>query len=410
MLTTKSINIQQIRADFPILSTTVYGHPLVYLDNGATTQKPDAVLKSLEDYYRSCNANVHRGVHYLSQKATDAQEEARRIAAHFINAESEREIIFTRGTTESINLVAHSFGKRFVQPGDEIIISAMEHHSNLVPWQQLCEDRGAILRVIPLTETGELEMGVYENLINERTRLVAITWVSNALGTVNPVKSLIEIAHRNNVPVLLDAAQAIQHMPVDVRALDVDFLVYSGHKIYGPTGIGVLYGKEALLEELPPYQTGGSMIRQVTFAQTTWADLPFKFEAGTPDIAGIIGLGVALDYVSNLGLAAIAEAEHQLMDYAAEQLSSIPSVRLIGHPPERAGALSFLAGDIHPFDLGELLDKQGIAVRTGHHCCQPVMEAYAIPGTVRVSFGVYNTLDDIDRLVSGVARGISMLR
>ncbi len=409
MYTTAEFDIQQVRADFPILSTKVYGKPNVYYDNGATTQKPEVVIRSLEEYYKSYNSNVHRGVHYLSQKATDAQEEARRTIARFINARSDREIIFTRGTTESINLVAYSFGKRYVKAGDEIIISAMEHHSNLVPWQQLCEDRGAVLRVIPIYANGELVWEACEELLNNKTRLVAVTWVSNALGTVNPVRRIIEAAHSRNIPVLLDAAQAIQHIPVDVQELDADFLVFSGHKIYGPTGIGVLYGKEELLRELPPYQTGGSMIKQVTFDKTTWADLPFKFEAGTPDVAGIIGLGAAIEYVDHLGIGQIAEAEHRLMQYAEQQLSSIPGIKLIGMPEERTGALSFLADGIHPFDLGELLDKQGIAVRTGHHCCQPVMDFYDIPGTVRASFAFYNTTEEVDRLVHGVKKGIAML-
>ncbi|WP_118950699.1 aminotransferase class V-fold PLP-dependent enzyme [Taibaiella helva] len=410
MSATTKLDIAKIRTDFPILNTQVYGRPVVYFDNGATTQKPVQVLKALEDYYSSYNSNVHRGVHFLSQKATDAQEAARRKVAQFINARHEHEIIFTRGTTESINLVAYSFGKRFLQPGDEIIISAMEHHSNIVPWQLACEDRGAVLKVVPMDSNGDLVLDEYEKLFTEKTRIVALTWVSNSLGTVNPVQKLIDRAHARQVPVLLDAAQAIQHTHVDVQTLDVDFLVFSGHKIYAPTGIGVLYGKENLLNEMPPYQGGGSMIKQVTFAKTTWADLPFKFEAGTPDVSGIIGLGAALDYVNETGLDAIIEAEHELMQYATEQLQTVPGLRIIGHPKERAATLSFLVDGIHPFDLGELLDKQSIAVRTGHHCCQPVMEFFGIPGTVRASFSFYNTKAEVDRLVEGIRKGIAMLQ
>lgn len=363
----------------------------------------------MDDYYKEYNSNVHRGVHFLSQKATDAQEAARRKVAEFINARHEHEIIFTRGTTESINLVAYSFGKRYIQPGDEIIVSAMEHHSNIVPWQLACEDRGATLKVIPIDSDGELMLDELEDLITDKTRIVAVTWVSNSLGTVNPVKKIIDIAHAHNVPVLLDAAQAIQHTHVDVQALDADFLVFSGHKIYAPTGIGVLYGKEKFLNEMPPYQGGGSMIKQVTFAKTTWADLPFKFEAGTPDVSGAIGLGAAIDYVNEIGLDAIIEREHELMAYAHEKLATIPGLRFIGNAKERAGTISFLIEGIHPFDLGEILDKQSIAVRTGHHCCQPIMAFFEIPGTVRASFSFYNTKDEIDRLVIGIERGIAML-
>lgn len=409
MNNTTKPDIIKIRADFPILNTLVYGKPVVYLDNGATTQKPLSVIKALEEYYREYNSNVHRGVHFLSQKATDAQEAARRKVAQFINAKHEHEIIFTRGTTESINLVAYSFGKRYIQPGDEIIVSALEHHSNIVPWQLACEDRGATLKVVPMDDNGDLMLDEYEKLFSDKTRIVALTWVSNSLGTVNPVKQIIDIAHAHKVPVLLDAAQAIQHTHVDVQELDVDFLAFSGHKIYAPTGIGVLYGKEALLNEMPPYQGGGSMIKQVTFAKTTWADLPFKFEAGTPDVSGAIGLGAALDYVNEIGLDNIIAAEHELMQYAEEKLSAIPDLRIIGHPKEKAGTISFLVGNIHPFDLGEILDKQSIAVRTGHHCCQPVMEFFHIPGTVRASFSFYNTREDVDRLVKGIEKGVAML-
>jgi cysteine desulfurase/selenocysteine lyase len=402
-------DIAKVRADFPILSEQVYNQPLVYLDNGATTQKPVQVIESVDDYYRSYNSNVHRGVHYLSQKATDAEEAARRTVAQFLNARHTHEVIWTRGTTEAINLVASSFGKRYIQAGDEVIISAMEHHSNIVPWQIACEDRGATLRVIPINEAGELMMDVFDELLNDKTKIVAVTWVSNSLGTVNPVKEIIRKAHARNVPVLLDAAQAVQHLEVDVQELDVDFLVFSGHKIYAPTGIGVLYGKEALLQEMPPYQGGGSMIKQVTFAKTTWADLPFKFEAGTPHVSGAIGLGAALDYVQQTGLGNIIQWEHELLQYATEQMQQISGLRIIGTAREKAATLSFLVQHIHPFDLGELLDKQGIAVRTGHHCCQPIMEFYDIPGTIRASFSFYNTKEEIDRLVKAVQKGAVML-
>jgi cysteine desulfurase/selenocysteine lyase len=402
-------DIAKVRADFPILSEQVYNQPLVYFDNGATTQKPVQVIEAVDDYYRSYNSNVHRGVHYLSQKATDAEEAARRTVAQFLNARHTHEVIWTRGTTEAINLVASSFGKRYIQAGDEVIISAMEHHSNIVPWQIACDDRGATLRVIPINEAGELMMDVFDELLNDKTKIVAVTWVSNSLGTVNPVKEIIRKAHARNVPVLLDAAQAVQHLEVDVQELDVDFLVFSGHKIYAPTGIGVLYGKEALLQEMPPYQGGGSMIKQVTFAKTTWADLPFKFEAGTPHVSGAIGLGAALDYVQQTGLGNIIKWEHELLQYATEQMQQITGLRIIGTAREKAATLSFLVQHIHPFDLGELLDKQGIAVRTGHHCCQPIMEFYDIPGTIRASFSFYNTKEEIDLLVKAVQKGAAML-
>jgi cysteine desulfurase/selenocysteine lyase len=403
------INLEKIRADFPILDQKIYGKPLVYLDNGATTQKPLQVVEAMDAYYSLYNANVHRGVHYLSQRATDAHEEARRTVAHFINAAHEYEIVFTRGTTESINLVAYSFGKRFLQPGDEIIITEMEHHSNIVPWQIACEDRGAVLRYIPINQDGELQLEMLDSLITDKTKLLALTWVSNTLGTINPVKEIIQKAHAANVPVLLDAAQAIQHTHVDVQDLDVDFLVFSGHKIYAPTGIGVLYGKEKWLDEMPPYQGGGSMIKTVSLSKTTFTNLPFKFEAGTPDIAGTIGLAAALNYMKEIGLNEIFEAEHELMSYAIDRLSTIPGLRFIGHASQKAGAISFLVNDIHPFDLGEILDKQGIAVRTGHHCCQPIMDKFNIPGTVRASFSFYNDKRDIDALVAGIEKGVSML-
>jgi len=402
-------DFSSLRNDFPILDEQVYGKKLTYLDNAATTQKPRQVIRAISQYYEQYNSNVHRGVHYLSQKATDAQEAARKRIADFIHAEHEHEIIFTRGTTESINLVAYSFCKQFVQPGDEIIITAMEHHSNIVPWQIACEDRNATLKVLPINSAGELEYDQLDTLITERTRLIAATWVSNTLGTINDVATIINKAHAHHIPVLIDAAQAIQHFPVDVQQLDVDFLVFSGHKIYGPTGIGVLYGKEHYLEAMPPYQTGGSMIGEVHFDKTTYAALPFKFEAGTPHVAGIIGLDAAIRYIQEIGIEVIGRYEQELIQYAAQQLALIPELRFIGAAKNIAGALSFLVGPAHPFDLGELLDKQGIAVRTGHHCCQPIMDFYAIPGTVRASFSFYNTHEDIDRLKSGIEKSVAML-
>lgn len=410
--TTASIvtpDIAAIRADFPILGTTVYGKPLVYLDNGATTQKPQQVIRAIEDYYRQYNSNVHRGVHHLSQVATEAYELARKTVTGFINAAHTHEVIFTRGTTEGINLVAHSFGKRYVEPGDAILISAMEHHSNIVPWQMLCEDRGAELRVVPFNDNGELDMEVFAALLDERVKLVAMAWVSNALGTINPVQEIIAQAHALGIPVLLDAAQAVQHMPVDVQALDADFLVFSGHKLYAPTGIGILYGKEKWLNEMPPYQGGGDMIREVRFEKTTYAELPLKFEAGTPHIEGAIGLKAAIDYVQQLGFDTVQLLEAQLLDYALQQMSTIENIRFVGKAAHRASVISFLVGNHHPFDIGDILDKQGIAVRTGHHCTQPIMDRYCIPGTVRASLAFYNTKEEIDRLVAGVEKAAAML-
>ncbi|UPT68915.1 MAG: cysteine desulfurase [Sphingobacteriales bacterium JAD_PAG50586_3] len=406
---TVNFDVEKIRADFPILQTTVYGRPLVYLDNGATAQKPLAVINSMVDYYKGYNANVHRGVHFLSQKATDAHELVREKVQAFINAEHTHEVIFTRGTTESVNIVAHSFGKAFVKAGDEIIITAMEHHSNIVPWQMLCEERGAKLRVIPINADGELILEEYEKLLNERTKLVALVHVSNTLGTVNPVNDIIAKAHAVGAAVLIDGAQSVQHMAVDVQAMDADFFVFSGHKLFGPTGIGVLYGKEKYLNAMPPYQGGGSMIKQVTFEKTTYNDLPFKFEAGTPHVEGIIGLGAAIDYINAIGIDNIAAYEHDLVAYAVEQLSTIEGLRFVGNAKERVSVLSFLIGDIHPYDVGVLLDKLGIAVRTGHHCCQPIMEFYSIPGTIRASFAFYNTKAEVDALVAGLLKAKSML-
>ncbi|TDH27750.1 cysteine desulfurase [Segetibacter sp. 3557_3] len=410
-LTTKKAHrgIDQIRADFPILQTTVYGHPLVYLDNAATTQKPNVVLKAMDDYYKIYNSNIHRGVHYLSQKATDAFEVARRRVQEYINAKHEHEIIFTKGTTEAINLVASSFGKRYVKPGDTIMISELEHHSNIIPWQLMCEDRGASLKVIPINEKGELKMEAFDALLDETVKLVAVSFVSNTLGTVNPVKEIIEKAHARNIPVMLDAAQAIQHVGIDVQFLDVDFLAFSGHKMYGPTGVGVLYGKESLLNEMPPYQGGGEMIKTVSFEKSTYNVLPFKFEAGTPNVAEVIGLEVAINYINSIGLDFIREREQQLITYALGQLQEIDELRFIGEAAERAASISFLVGDTHPFDVGELLDKQGIAVRTGHHCTEPLMNIFKIPGTVRASFAFYNTEEEIDKLVKGVKKAAVLL-
>lgn len=401
--------VEAIRTEFPILQTTVYGYPLVYLDNAASTQKPLAVLEALDGYYRTINANVHRGVHRLSQEATDAFEAARRKVASFINAAHDYEIVFTRGTTEGINLVSSTFGRAFLRAGDEVLISAMEHHSNIVPWQLACEYSGATLRVIPFSDKGELDLDAFHRLIKGNVKILALTYVSNSLGTVNPVKEMIRAAHEEGVAVLIDAAQAVQHMPVDVQDLDADFLVFSSHKIYGPTGIGVLYGKEAWLNKLPPYQGGGEMIKTVTFEKTTYNELPFKFEAGTPDMSGAIGLGAALDYVSGIGMERIEQAEAELMGYALDVLSTIPGLRFIGEAAHRAGAISFLLGEHHPFDVGELLDKQGIAVRTGHHCCQPVMDRLDIPGTVRASFGIYNTKEEVDRLADAIRKSARIL-
>jgi cysteine desulfurase/selenocysteine lyase len=404
-----AFNVEKIREDFPILQTMVHGRPLVYLDNGATAQKPLAVINSMVDYYKGYNSNVHRGVHYLSQKATDAHEAAREGVRAFINAEKTQEVIFTRGTTDSINIVAHSFGKAFVNVGDEIIITAMEHHSNIVPWQMLCEERGAILRVIPINANGELILEEYDKLLNERTKLVTVVHVSNTLGTVNPVKEIIAKAHAVGAAVLIDGAQSIQHMAVDIQAMDADFFVFSGHKLFGPTGIGVLFGKEQYLNAMPPYQGGGSMIKQVTLEKTTYNELPFKFEAGTPHVEGIIGLGAAIDYINAIGIDNIAAYEHELVVYAVEQLSTIEGLRFIGNAKERVSVLSFLIGDIHPYDVGVILDKLGIAVRTGHHCCQPIMDIFSIPGTVRASFAFYNTKAEVDALVAGLLKAKTML-
>ena len=396
--------IDAIRADFPILSREVYGHPLVYLDNAATTQKPRCVVDALVDEYYSVNANVHRGVHFLSQQATELHEASRETVRRFINARSTTEIVFTRGTTESINLLAATFGQACMQPGDEVIVSVMEHHSNIVPWQLLAQRRGIRLRVIPMTDRGELLVDEYERLFTARTRLVSVVHVSNVLGTVNPVADLIAQAHSHGVPVLVDAAQSIPHMAVDVQALDADFLVFSGHKVYGPTGVGVLYGKEAWLDRLPPYQGGGEMIQHVSFERTTFNELPFKFEAGTPDYIGTTGLARALDYVSALGMDRIAAYESDLTHYALDRLQAIPGMRIFGQAQERGSVISFLVGHIHHFDMGTLLDRLGIAVRTGHHCAQPLMQRLGIEGTIRASFSFYNTRQEVNILAEGIER------
>lgn len=396
--------IERIRADFPILSETVHGKPLVYLDNGASAQKPTAVIDTISQTYETAYANVHRGVHTMSQKATDAMEAARTRVQQFINAASEKETIFVRGATEGINLVAASWGRANLTAGDEIILSVLEHHSNIVPWQIIAEQTGAVIKVVPIDDDGTFLIDDYKNLLSERTKMVAVTHVSNALGTVVPVDEVIAAAHANGAVVLLDGCQAAPHMKIDVQALDVDFYVFSGHKLYGPSGIGILYGKQALLEAMPPYQSGGEMIDRVTFDKTTYADLPFKFEAGTPHIAGIIALGAAVDYVENIGFEAIAAHEHDLLAYATEQLSAINSIDLLGTATDKAAILSFNLRDVHPHDIGTILDFDGIAVRTGHHCAQPVMDRFDVAATVRASFGLYNTRAEVDSLIKGIHR------
>jgi len=391
------IDVGRVRADFPILRREVHGKPLVYLDNAATTQKPQPVLDAIAHYFTACNANVHRGVHLLSQLATDQYEGARDKVRAFFNARTVREIVFTRNSTEGINLVAHSFGGR-VRAGDEVLISAMEHHSNIVPWQLLCERSGARLRVAPIDDRGDLLLDELDALIGPRTRIVAIAHMSNALGTINPVAEIVRMAHAKGAAVLLDGSQAAYHMPVDVRALDCDFYVATGHKLYGPTGIGVLYGKEALLEEMPPFLGGGDMIRSVTFERSTWNDLPHKFEAGTPHIAGAIGLGAAVDYITAIGLPDIQQHERELLDYATGVVAGVPGVRLIGTARNKASVLSFVLDDVHPHDIGTIVDREGVAIRTGHHCAQPVMERFGVPATARASLAMYNTREDIDAL------------
>jgi cysteine desulfurase/selenocysteine lyase len=396
------LQVQFWRTDFPILKSRVHGNPLVYLDNAATTQKPGAVIEAERQYYSNNNANVNRGIHTLSQRASVAYEEARLKVQQLLNADSHEEIIFVRGTTEAINLVAQSYGRNGVKPGDEIILSQMEHHSNIVPWQMVCQQTGAKLRVIPVNDLGELQLDEYDQLLNERTRLVAVTHVSNALGTINPVGEIIVRAHQFGVPVLLDGAQAIAHLNVDVSALDCDFYAFSGHKLYGPTGVGVLYGKAALLDAMPPYQGGGDMIRSVSFEETTYNALPFKFEAGTPNIAGVIGLGVAIDYLNSINSSDLAAHETALLAYATQQVAAIPGVRLIGSAPEKISILSFVLEGVHPHDIGTILDNQGVAIRTGHHCAMPLMARLGLPATARASFALYNTLQEVDVLVDAI--------
>jgi cysteine desulfurase/selenocysteine lyase len=397
-------DVERIRRDFPILHTKVHGHPLVYLDNAATSQKPRSVIDALVRYYEGENANIHRGVHYLSQLATEEFEKARETVRGFVNAAQASEIIFTRGTTEAINLVAQTYGRVHVGAGDEVLITAMEHHSDIVPWQILCEEKGAKLRVAPINDAGELVLEDYEKLLGPRTKIVAVGHVSNALGTINPLKRMVALAHARGIPVLVDGAQAVPHLAVDVQDLDADFYAFSGHKMYGPTGIGVLYGKHALLDAMPPYQGGGDMISSVTFEKTTYNKLPHKFEAGTPDMAGVAGLKAAIEYMDGIGIAKIAAHEHELLEYATEVVGALPGVRLIGTAREKASVLSFVLDEVHPHDIGTILDQQGIAVRTGHHCAQPVMERFQIPATVRASFAVYNTKAEVDALVRGIRK------
>jgi len=403
------IDIEKIRAQFKILDTTVYGRPLVYFDNAATTQKPECVINALADYYRTLNSNIHRGAHYLSSEATDRYEQTREKVRSFVNARKKEEIVFTRGTTESINLVASSFGREFLHNGDEVIISGMEHHSNIVPWQLACEQYGASLKVIPFSDQGVLDLDSYKSLFSDKTRIVAVNHVSNTLGTVNPIAEIIAIAHSHGVPVLIDGAQAISHLAVDVQALDCDFYCFSGHKMYAPMGIGVLYGKEEWLDKLPPYQGGGEMIKDVTFERTTYNELPFKFEAGTPSVGDTLALKSAIEFMQNISIENIATHEQQLLDYATQRLNAIDGIRIFGTAPHKTSVISFLIGNAHPYDTGTLLDKLGIAVRTGHHCTQPIMDRYGIPGTVRASFAVYNTMKEIDAFINAIIRIKPML-
>lgn len=402
-------SIEKIRSDFPILSTRVYNKPLVYFDNAATTQKPKEVITAISDYYEKENCNIHRGVHYLSVKATEAYEDTRATIRDFIGAKHSHEIIFTRGTTEAINLVADSFGKKFIREGDEVIISVMEHHSNFVPWQQMCLQREAIVKFIPLLEDGSLDIAAFQTLITEKTRLVALTHISNVLGTINPVKEIIAIAHQHNIPVLIDGAQGVAHMTVDVQDLDADFYCFSGHKMYAPMGIGVLYGKERWLEEMPPYQMGGEMIKDVFFSHTTFNELPFKFEAGTPNVEGVLGLHAAIRYLRETGMDQIEAYEKELLDYATRRLLEIEGLKIYGTSAHKASLISFLLEGIHPYDAGMIIDKMGVAVRTGHHCAMPLMEYLKIPGTIRASFAFYNTEEEIDRLLEAVEKVKEML-
>jgi cysteine desulfurase / selenocysteine lyase len=405
----RKFNVNEIREDFPLLRQLVYGKNLIYFDNGATTQKPQIVIDAITKYYSKDNANIHRGVHYLSQIATNDYEESRKVIQKYINASKSEEIIFTKGTTDAINLVSNSFGE-LLSEGDEILISAMEHHSNIVPWQMLCERKGCVLRIIPINEEGEIIQEEYDKLLSNKTKLVAITHISNTLGTINPVRTMTEKAHAVGAKMLIDGAQSIQHKKIDVLDIDCDFFVFSGHKVFGPTGIGVLYGKEAILDEMPPYQGGGDMIAKVSFEKTTYNELPFKFEAGTPHIAGAICLGTAIQYLNTLDMDAVLRYEADLADYAEGLLDTFEGLRIIGQAKKKTSVVSFVIDGIHPFDLGTLLDKQGIAVRTGHHCTQPLMDFYKIPGTTRASFAFYNTKEEIDIFIGAVERAISMLK
>jgi cysteine desulfurase/selenocysteine lyase len=403
-------DVDKIRKDFPILESIIHGKPLCYLDNAATTQKPKSVIDSDVNYYTHLNANIHRGVHYLSEAATKAYEEARIKVQKFINASSEKEIIFTKGTTESINLVAQTLGRSILKEGDEIIISTMEHHSNIVPWQLIASEKKAKIKVIPITEKGDLILDEYKKLLSPRTKIVSIVYVSNSLGTINDVETIISLAHRQNIPVLLDAAQAVNHLPVDVQKLDCDFLAFSGHKLYGPTGIGVLYGKSSYLDSMPPYQGGGDMISKVTFEKTTFNSLPYKFEAGTSNIAGTIGLGAAIDYVNLIGIANIAVYEHELLEYATEELLKINGLRIIGQSDNKCSLISFVLDNIHPHDVGTFLDFEGIEIRTGHHCTQPLMDRFDVTATSRASFGLYNTKQEVDILAAGIKKVIEVFK
>jgi cysteine desulfurase / selenocysteine lyase len=406
----KILDVEKIRQEFPILRQQVNGHDLVYLDNAATSQKPDRVIDALLGYYKGYNANIHRGIHTLAEKATKAYEETRHTAQRFINAKSEQEIIFTRGVTEGINLVASSYGRAFLNAGDEVIISGLEHHSNIVPWQLICEERGAKINVIPVSDSGDLDIDVYHKLLSPKTRIVSVNHASNSLGTINPVKEIISAAHAAGAVVLIDGAQAGAHLPIDVQDLDCDFYCLSSHKMYGPTGTGILYGKKELLEKMPPYHGGGEMIREVTFEKTTYNDLPYKFEAGTPNIGDVVAYKYAFDFINSVGKDNIAGHEHQLLQYATERLSALKGVRLVGTAKQKVSVLSFVVEDIHHFDIGQMLDARGIAVRTGHHCTQPLMAQYCIEGTVRASFAVYNTRKEVDQLAEGLERIINFMR
>ena len=405
-----SLSIEEIRNDFPILSTSVYDKPLVYFDNGATSQKPKQLIDAIEMYYYTQNANVHRGAHYLSQLATEAFENARSKVQSFINAEENVSIIFTKGTTDSINLVAQSWGRKNLNEGDEVLISGMEHHSNIVPWQMICDERKAVLKIIPVLEDGSLDMNAFHSLCNSKTKILSITHISNTLGTINPVKDMINYAHSKGALVLIDGAQAVAHMDIDVKDLDCDFYAFSGHKMFAPTGIGVLYGKKEILEDMPPYQGGGEMIKEVRFDGTSYADLPYKFEAGTPHIEGAIGLGVAIDYLNSFDRTALMEYENELLDYATDQLKAIEGLQIYGQAKSKASVISFLIEGIHPYDIGTLLDKMGFALRTGHHCTQPLMDRFCIPGTVRASFTFYNTKEEIDLFIIALKRAINILK